>query len=53
MATKGTSTDGATIEIPFVVLILLHGERVTRLEVFEEDQRDAALARLQELNRPV
>jgi DNA-binding SARP family transcriptional activator len=53
MALKGTSTDGAAIEIPFVVLILLRGERVTRLEAFEEDQRDLALARLQELNRPV
>jgi hypothetical protein len=53
MALKGMSTDGLAIEIPFVVLILLHGERVTRLEAFEEDQRDVALARLQEFNRPV
>ena len=40
MALKGTSIDGAAIEIPFVVLMLLHGERVTRLEAFDEDQRD-------------
>jgi hypothetical protein len=53
MALKGRSTDGAAIEIPFVVLILLHGERVTRLEAFEEDQRDSALARLQEFSLPV
>jgi hypothetical protein len=53
MVLKGTSTDGAAIEIAFVVLILLHGERVTRLEAFEEGQRDVALARLQEFNRPV
>ncbi len=53
MALKGTSTDGAAIEIPFVVLLLLDGERVTRLEAFDEDQRDMALARLQELSRPV
>jgi DNA-binding SARP family transcriptional activator len=53
MAVKGTSTDGAAIEIPFVVLMLLHGERVTRLEAFDEDQRELALARLQEFNRPV
>src|SRR6202044_977593 len=53
MELKGTSTDGAAIEIPFVVLILLHGERVTRLEAFEEDQRDVALARLEERSRPV
>jgi DNA-binding SARP family transcriptional activator len=53
MALKGTSTDRTAIEIPFVVLILLRGERVTRLEAFDEDQRDLALARLQEFNRPV
>jgi hypothetical protein len=53
MALRGRSTDGAAIEIPFVVLILLHGESVTRLEAFEEGQRDLALARLEELNRPV
>jgi hypothetical protein len=50
MALKGTSTDGAAIEIPFVVLIFLDGERVTRLEAFDENQRDLALARLQELS---
>jgi hypothetical protein len=50
---KGTGTDGAAIEIPLVALVLVDGERVTRLEVFDEDQRDMALARLQELNRPV
>ena len=53
MALKGTSTDGDALEIAFVVLILLHGERVTRLEAFDEDQREVALARLQEFNRPV
>jgi ketosteroid isomerase-like protein len=53
MALKGTSTDGVAVENPFIVLILFHGERVTRLEAFEEDQRDVALARLQEFNRPV
>ncbi|MFZ1162232.1 nuclear transport factor 2 family protein, partial [Mycobacterium sp.] len=53
MTPKGTPTDGAAIENPFVVLIVLDGERATRLEVFDEDQRDMALARLEELNRPV
>jgi hypothetical protein len=53
MVPKGAPIDGAAIEIPFVALILVDGERVTRLEVFDEDQRDMALARLQELNRPV
>jgi ketosteroid isomerase-like protein len=53
MALKGTSTDGAAIETPFVVLMLLRGERVTRLETFDEGQRELALTRLQEFNRPV
>lgn len=53
IALKGTSTDGVAAEISFVVLMLLRGERVTRLEAFDEDQRDVALARLQEFNRPV
>ena len=53
MALTDTSTDGVAIENSFVVLILLHGERVTRLEAFDEDQSDLALARLQEFNRPV
>ncbi len=47
---RGTSTDGVAIEIPLVVLILLHGGRVTRLEVFDADQRDLALARFGELS---
>jgi hypothetical protein len=49
---RGTSTDGVAIEIPFVVLTLFDGGRVTRMEVFEADQRDLALARFEELNRP-
>ncbi len=53
MALKGTSTDGAAIEVSFVVIVVLRSERVTRLEVFDDDQRDLALARLQELNQPV
>ena len=39
------------IEIPLVVLILLDGDRVTRFEAFDADQRDVALARFDELNR--
>jgi hypothetical protein len=50
MAPKGTSTDGSAIDIPFVVLILLDGEHVTRLEAFDEDQRDLALTRFEELS---
>jgi hypothetical protein len=47
---KGTSTDGVAIEIPIIHLIGLDGDRVTRVEFFDEDQRDLALARFEELN---
>jgi hypothetical protein len=46
---RGTSTDGVAIEIPYVVLILLDGDRVTRFETFDANQRDLALARFEEL----
>jgi tetratricopeptide (TPR) repeat protein len=52
MALKGTSTEGSAIEIPYVLLILFDGGRVTSFEAFDEDQRDIALARFDELNRP-
>jgi hypothetical protein len=48
MALKGTSTDGAAIEIPYVLLIRLDGDRVIHFEAFDENQRDLALARFQE-----
>jgi hypothetical protein len=38
------------MEIGFVALILLDGDRVTRLEAFDEDHRDQALARFAELH---
>jgi len=50
MALKGTSTDGVAIEIPYVLLILLDGDRVTRFEAFDEDQRDLAQARFEALS---
>jgi hypothetical protein len=46
---RGTSTDGVAIEIPYVVLILLDGDRVTRFETFDANQRDLALARFDQL----
>jgi hypothetical protein len=52
MVMKGTSTDGVAIEIPTIHLTLLDGERVTHLESFDHEQRDLALARFRELNRP-
>jgi hypothetical protein len=50
MVLKGTSTDAAAIEIPYVFLILLDGDRVTHFEAFDEDQRDLALARFEALS---
>jgi hypothetical protein len=50
MVVRGTSTDGLAIEIPFVALTLVDGDRVTRFEAFDPDQRDLALARFDELN---
>jgi hypothetical protein len=46
---RGTSADGVAIEIPYVVLILLDGDRVARFETFDANQRDLALARFEEL----
>src|SRR5262249_41557138 len=47
---RGTSTDGFAIEMPLVLLIQLDGDRVTRIETYDPDQRDSALARFEELN---
>ncbi|MCW2561660.1 MAG: putative ATPase, partial [Mycobacterium sp.] len=52
MTLKGTSTEGSAIEIPYVLLILFDGGRVTRFEAFDEDQRDLAMARFDEVSRP-
>jgi hypothetical protein len=49
---KGTTAEGAAIELPAVILIVLGGDRVTRMEAFDADQRDLALARFAEFNRP-
>jgi hypothetical protein len=49
---RGTSTDGLAIEIPLVMLVVVDRDRVTRLEAFDPDQRDLALARFEELNEP-
>jgi hypothetical protein len=39
MVTKGTSTEGVAIELPLVVLTLLDGDRITRVEAFDPAQR--------------
>jgi hypothetical protein len=57
---KGTTAEGAAIELPAVILLLfdgdrvtrIDGDRVTRMEAFDADQRDQTLARFDELNRP-
>jgi hypothetical protein len=49
---KGTSTDGVTIEIPLIQFALFEDGRVTHVEAFDPAQRDLALARFEELNRP-
>ena len=49
---KGTSTDGVAIEIPFMVLGVFDGDRITHMEMFDPDQRDLALTRFDELNQP-
>nr|WP_081289880.1 BTAD domain-containing putative transcriptional regulator [Mycobacterium colombiense] len=46
---KGTTTDGAAIEIPLIQLILVEGDRITHIEDFDPDQRHFALARFDEL----
>ena len=49
---KGTSTEGFAIELPVVQLGLFDGDRITHIETFDPDERDLAVARFEELNRP-
>ena len=49
---KGTSTENVAVELPWVILYIFDGDRFTHVEVFDIDQRDMALARFDELNRP-
>ncbi|OBB78043.1 hypothetical protein A5760_22470 [Mycobacterium colombiense] len=46
--TRGTTTDGAAIEIPLIQLILVEGDRVAHIEDFDPDRLDLALARFDE-----
>jgi class 3 adenylate cyclase len=48
----GTSDGGFAAEWRMVQLLTIDGDRITRLEIFDEDDIDAALARFDELNRP-
>jgi hypothetical protein len=47
---KGTTAEGTAIELPAVILIVFDGAQVMRMEAFDADQRDLALARFAELN---
>ncbi len=49
---RGSATDGLSIEIPLVMLLVVDGDRVVGFEAFDPDQRDLAMARFEELNRP-
>nr|WP_235674798.1 BTAD domain-containing putative transcriptional regulator [Mycolicibacterium pulveris] len=51
-AARGISGTGFDAEWRQVVLLTFEGSRINRLEVFEEPDIDAALARLNELSRP-
>ncbi len=46
---KGTGTEGTAIELPAITLIVFDGSRVRRMEAFDIDQRERALARFEEL----
>ena len=48
---KGTTTEGAAIELPAVILLLFDGLRVTRMEAFDINQRDLAVARFEDFGR--
>jgi hypothetical protein len=52
LVVKGTTAEGARIELPAITLVLFDGTRVMRMEAFDVDQRDLALTRFEELNRP-
>lgn len=47
----GTSVSGADIELPALILTVVDGMRVTRMEAFDSDQYQLAMARFDELQR--
>lgn len=48
---RGRSADGAVVEIPWITIMFFDGERVSRAETFDADQRELALARFDELRQ--
>ncbi|HZU48814.1 MAG TPA: hypothetical protein VFA16_16435, partial [Mycobacterium sp.] len=51
-AASGTSQEGLDAEWPMILLLTVEGDRINRCEVFDEADRDTALARFDELDRP-
>jgi len=49
---KGTTAEGAAIELPAIILIVFDGVQVMRMEAFDPGQRGMALARFDEINAP-
>jgi hypothetical protein len=49
----GTSQAGFGAEWRQIDVLTMDGDMISRLEVFDETDLDAALARFDELNRPV
>ena len=49
---KGTSADGFDAEWREIVILTIEGDLVSRGELFDEADLDAALARFDELDRP-
>ncbi|ORB11361.1 hypothetical protein BST36_30450 [Mycolicibacterium moriokaense] len=47
---RGATAEGTAIELPTVILLHFDGPRVTRMEAFDHNQRDQALARFDELD---
>lgn len=50
---SGTSPEGVDVEWPMILLLIVEGDRITRCEIFDEEDLDAALSRFDELGRPV
>ena len=50
--TRGTSQEGFDAEWREIVLVTVEGDLISRIEVFDEADLDAALARFDELSRP-
>jgi hypothetical protein len=49
---RGTSQDGFEAEWRMIQLLIVEGDRISRSELFDEADLDAALARFDELDRP-